>query len=89
MVATTGGSSRKPSAVAILEVDSMDDLLKAEPDQWQMIRLSTKSQVSRMTVEQHVSYSLSSPCVVNHQVATKETNIFILRQAASPFGKRC
>ncbi|KAL3136838.1 hypothetical protein ABBQ38_005546 [Trebouxia sp. C0009 RCD-2024] len=57
LVATTGGSSRKPSAVALLEVDSVDDLLKAKPDQWQMIRLSTKSQVSEnylsepMTIE--------------------------------------
>lgn len=58
MVATTGGSSRKPSAVALLEVDSVDDLLKAKPDQWQMIRLSTKSQVSLMTVNPHVFYSL-------------------------------
>lgn len=45
-MATTGGSSRKPSAVALLEVNDVDDLLKAEPDQWQMIRLSTKSEVS-------------------------------------------
>lgn len=49
-MATTGGSSRKPSAVALLEVSCVDDLLKSKPDQWQMIRLSTKSQVSLMTV---------------------------------------
>ncbi|KAL3158064.1 hypothetical protein ABBQ32_011673 [Trebouxia sp. C0010 RCD-2024] len=57
LVATTGGSSRKPSAVALLEVSCVDDLLKSKPDQWQMIRLSTKSQVSEnylsepMTIE--------------------------------------
>lgn len=46
LIATTGGSSQKPSAIALLEVDSVDDLLKVEQDQWQTIRLSTKSEVS-------------------------------------------
>ena len=46
LIATTGGSSQKPSAIALLEVDSVDDLLKVEQDHWQTIRLSTKSEVS-------------------------------------------
>ena len=44
-VATAGGSSQKPSAIALLEVNSVDDLLNSEPEQWQSIRLSTKSEV--------------------------------------------
>lgn len=47
LIATTGGSSQKPSSVALLEVDSVDDLLKSEQNQWQIIRLSTKSEVSQ------------------------------------------
>ena len=45
LVATAGGSSQKPSAIALLEVNSVDDLLESEPEQWQSIRLSTKSEV--------------------------------------------
>ena len=45
MVATSGGSSQKPSAVALLEVGSVDELIKSEAHQWQSIRLSTKSEV--------------------------------------------
>ena len=44
-VATAGGSSQKPSAIALLEVNSVDDLLNSEPEQWHSIRLSTKSKV--------------------------------------------
>jgi len=44
-VATTGGSSQKPSAVALLEVGNVDELIKSEAHQWQSIRLSTKSEV--------------------------------------------
>ena len=47
LIATTGGSSQKPSSVALLEVDSVDDLLGSEQNQWQIIRLSTKSEVSK------------------------------------------
>lgn len=46
LIATTGGSSQKPSSVALLEVASVDDLLQSEQHQWQMLRLSTKSEVS-------------------------------------------
>lgn len=45
LVATAGGSSQKPSAIALLEVSSVDDLLSSEPEQWQSIRLSTKSEI--------------------------------------------
>ena len=45
LVATTGGTSQKPSAVALLEVGSVDELIKSEAHQWQSIRLSTKSEV--------------------------------------------
>ena len=45
LVATSGGSSQKPSAVALLEVGSVDELIKSEAHQWQSIRLSTKSEV--------------------------------------------
>ena len=45
LMATTGGSAQKPSAIALLEVDSVDDLLKTEPEHWQTIRLSTQSEV--------------------------------------------
>ena len=44
-MATTGGNSQKPSAVALLEVGSVDELIKSEAHQWQSIRLSTKSEV--------------------------------------------
>ena len=46
LVATAGGSSQKPSAIALLEVGSVDELVKSEPEQWQSMRLSTKSEVS-------------------------------------------
>ena len=45
LVATAGGSSQKPSAIALLEVGSVDELVKSEPEQWRSIRLSTKSEV--------------------------------------------
>lgn len=48
LVATSGGSSQKPSAVALLEVGSVDELIKSEAHQWQSIRLSTKSEVGVM-----------------------------------------
>lgn len=47
LIATTGGSSQKPSSVALLEVNGVDDLLESEENQWQIIRLSTKSEVGR------------------------------------------
>lgn len=50
LIATTGGSSQKPSSVALLEVNSVDDLLKSKENQWQIIRLSTKSEVSHLRV---------------------------------------
>lgn len=49
LVATSGGSSQKPSAVALLEVASVDELIKSEAHQWQSIRLSTKSEVGVLT----------------------------------------
>ncbi|DBB15202.1 TPA: hypothetical protein ACH3X3_004206 [Trebouxia sp. C0006] len=45
LVATTGGSSQKPSAVALLEVGNVDELIKSEAHQWQSVRLSTKSEI--------------------------------------------
>lgn len=48
-MATAGGSSQKPSAVALLEVGSVDELIKSEAHQWQSIRLSTKSEVRTAT----------------------------------------
>ena len=56
-MATAGGSSQKPSAVALLEVDSVDELIKSEAHQWQSIRLSTKSEVTTATS----LYSVTSP----------------------------
>ena len=45
MIATTGGSAQKPSAVAVLMLNSVDELLKSEPEDWETVKLSTKSEV--------------------------------------------
>ena len=45
LVATTGGSPLKPSEVALLEADSVEDLISSGPDRWQVLRRASKAEV--------------------------------------------
>ena len=45
VIATVGGTAQKPSAIALLKVDSVDGLLQSKPEDWDLVKLSTKSEV--------------------------------------------
>lgn len=66
LISTVGGSSKKPSAVLALEVNSPDELLAAKPSQWVVLReaSTTKVNITRVYMQKfdfmHCFYSIKS-----------------------------
>ena len=50
LLATVGGSPKKPSAVIALQVGSPDELIKSKPSQWVVLKEASTSQVGYTSV---------------------------------------
>ena len=51
MLATLGGSPTKPGEVALLAVETVDQLLSAEPSHWETLRKSSNMEVGVSLLE--------------------------------------